>query len=85
MKILFIGALAVFMPFAVSAFAENLQVAENVLLYQLETGGWPKNYERKQELTDAQRLRVFSGKSKNDSMIDNGATHTEIQIGESTE
>jgi PelA/Pel-15E family pectate lyase len=80
MKTLFMGALAVFIPFAVSAFAEDLQVAKNVLLYQRETGGWPKNYDRKQELTDAQRLRVLKDKAKNDSMIDNGATHTEIRL-----
>ena len=55
MKILFIGALAVFLPFAASALADDLRIAENILLYQRKTGGWPKNYDRKQEMTDAQR------------------------------
>jgi len=78
MQILFMCVLAVFMPFLASA--DDLRIAENVLLYQRTTGGWPKNYDRKPELTDAQRQRVLNDKSKNDSMIDNGATHTEIRL-----
>jgi len=60
--------------------AEYLRVAENVLLYQRATGGWPKNYNRRQELTETQRLRVLIDKAKNDSMIDNEATYTEIRL-----
>lgn len=37
-----------FIGFTAYACADDLQTAENVLLYQRETGGWPKNYERKQ-------------------------------------
>lgn len=66
--------------FVASAPADDLRTAENILLYQRETGGWPKNYDRKQELTESQRRVVVSEKSKNDSMIDNGATHTEIRL-----
>lgn len=58
----------------------DLRVAENVLLYQRQTGGWPKNYDRRQKLTEAQRVGLLKDKSKNDSMIDNGATHTEIRL-----
>jgi len=58
----------------------DLRIAENVLLYQRQTGGWPKNYDRKQKLTEAQRINVLKDKPKNDSMIDNGATHTEIRL-----
>ena len=39
--------------------AVDLQVAETVLLYQRKSGGWPKNYDRKQQLTEAQRQRVL--------------------------
>ncbi len=59
---------------------ENLRVAENVLLYQRDTGGWPKNYDRKQNLSKQQRLRIKKDKTTNDSVIDNGATYTEIRI-----
>jgi len=55
-------------------------MAENALVYQRQTGGWPKNYNREQELTPEQRRNVLKDKSKNDSMIDNGATHTEIRL-----
>ena len=50
------GTVAILIPFAASALADDLRIAENIVLYQRETGGWPKNYDRKQELTDAQRL-----------------------------
>lgn len=76
--VLLLATLPGFIPFAASTFADDLQTAENILLYQRETGGWPKNYDRQQELTEAQRQDVLNNKSKNDSMIDNGATHTEI-------
>jgi len=75
-----LAVVAGFIPLAVSASADDLEIAENILLYQRETGGWPKNYDRKQELTEAQRLRVLNDKAKNDSTIDNGATHTEIRL-----
>ncbi len=57
-----------------------LQIADNVLLYQRDTGGWPKNYDREQVLTEEQRQRVIAAKSNLDSTIDNGATHKEIRI-----
>ena len=59
---------------------ESLRVAENALLYQRQTGGWPKNYDRRRELTPAQRIKVLNDRAKNDSMIDNGATYTEIRL-----
>jgi len=65
---------------AESAFAVDLQVAETVLLYQRRSGGWPKNYDRKQKLTDAQRQHVLKERSRNDATVDNGATHTEIRV-----
>jgi len=64
---------------AESAFAVDLQVAETVLLYQRRSGGWPKNYDRNQKLTDAQRRKVVNDRSRNDATVDNGATHTEIR------
>ncbi len=57
-----------------------VQIAETVLLYQRNTGGWPKNYDRKQVIDDIQRQRLIADKIKVDSTIDNGATHTEIRL-----
>ncbi|MGF1582566.1 MAG: pectate lyase [Gemmataceae bacterium] len=59
---------------------EELRVAENVLLYQRHTGGWPKNYDRKQRLSKQQRIQLMKAKTTKDSTIDNGATYTEIRI-----
>jgi PelA/Pel-15E family pectate lyase len=67
----------VFLPSCL--LAQDLPTAENILLYQRDSGGWPKNYERQQVLTETQRRGILNDKSKCDAMIDNGATHTEIR------
>ena len=59
---------------------ESHQRAEVILLYQRNSGGWPKNYEREEKLSKKARSKVLSEKNKNDAMIDNGATHTEIRL-----
>ena len=57
-----------------------LQTANNVLLYQRNTGGWPKNYDRSAKLSETERTQLILDKTKTDSTIDNGATHREIRI-----
>lgn len=59
---------------------EATRVADNLLLYQRGTGGWPKNADMTAVLTPADRERLPSEKSRTDSTIDNGATTTEIQV-----
>ena len=59
---------------------ESRQGVETILLYQRNSGGWPKNYEREEKLSKKARSKVLSEKNKNDAMIDNGATHTEIRL-----
>ena len=59
---------------------QDLQVAETVLLYQRSSGGWPKNYDRKANLSQKQRAAIVADRNKNDTMIDNGATHREIRL-----
>ncbi len=54
--------------------------AENALAYQRNTGGWPKNYDRKAVLTKQQLPAVLGARAKLDSTIDNGATYQEIRI-----
>lgn len=56
------------------------EVADNVLLYQREAGGWPKNIEIHHRLTDEQREQVVSDKSKQDAILDNDATTTELHL-----
>lgn len=59
---------------------EAKRIADNVLLYQQTTGGWPKNVYMPAELTPKEREEVISRKGNvNESTIDNDATITEIE------
>lgn len=58
---------------------EAIRIAENVLLYQQTTGGWPKNIYIPAELTSQEYEKVIIAKNNiNESTIDNSATTTEI-------
>lgn len=58
---------------------EAKKVAENVLLYQRDIGGWPKNMAMHQPLTDDQQRELLAIKSSTEDVtIDNGATYTEL-------
>jgi len=58
---------------------EAVRIADNVLLYQLDTGGWPKNIFMPTELTvDHKDLALGAKKNINEGTIDNSATTTEI-------
>jgi pectinesterase len=59
---------------------ESIRVAENVLLYQRETGGWPKNIDKHLPLTEAEKAKVNDDKGLNDAIFDNSATTTEMQF-----
>lgn len=59
---------------------EALRIANNVLLYQQTTGGWPKNIYMPAELSQQELEDVLSEKKDvNESTIDNNATSTEIR------
>lgn len=59
---------------------EAIRIADNVLLYQQNTGGWPKNIYMPAELTEQERKKVLNSKNDtNESTIDNSATITEIR------
>jgi len=58
---------------------EAVRIAENVLLYQQTTGGWPKNIYMPVELSKSEKKKVLAQKDNvNESTIDNNATITEI-------
>jgi PelA/Pel-15E family pectate lyase len=59
---------------------ELLQTAETVLAYQRSSGGWPKNYDREERLTESRLQDLQAARDQRDSTIDNGATHREIRI-----
>lgn len=62
------------------ASAEAVRVADNVLLYQRDSGGWPKNLDMARPLSDADRQRLRRERGEPDSTIDNGATTTQMRF-----
>lgn len=60
---------------------EAKRVAEQVILYQRVTGGWPKNTDFAKRLTDAEREQVLKDKNNTfDSTTDNNATTVEMNF-----
>lgn len=58
---------------------EAKQVAENVLLYQRDIGGWPKNVPMQQPLSKAEKKELLALKSTGlEATTDNGATTQEM-------
>jgi PelA/Pel-15E family pectate lyase len=66
-------------PAAWYGTSEAVRIADNLLLYQRSTGGWPKNADMTAVLAQADRERLAAEKPQTDSTIDNGATTTEVQ------
>jgi len=58
---------------------EAIRIGDNLLLFQRESGGWPKNTDMTRVLNEKDRIELRKNKSKIDSTIDNSATHTEIR------
>lgn len=59
---------------------EAIRIADNVLLYQQTTGGWPKEHLYAAELTADEYKKALAAKDNvNQSTIDNNATSTEIR------
>lgn len=58
--------------------AEAVRIADNLLLFQREVGGWQKNVEMARPLSEAEKADVEDQKEQNDSTIDNGATYTQM-------
>jgi PelA/Pel-15E family pectate lyase len=57
---------------------EARRVAENVLLYQAEIGGWDKNIDMALALTEEQKANLLSTKDRR-CTLDNNATHGQIR------
>jgi len=54
-------------------------IAENVLLYQRNIGGWPKNIQMQKPLNKEEKLKLENEKNSNDEVTtDNGATTQEM-------
>ena len=63
---------------------DAVEVAENVLLYQKVSGGWPKNVPMHKYMTPEEKARVASEKDSNEASkkgcMDNDATTSEIRF-----
>nr|AAW84065.1 pectate lyase [uncultured bacterium] len=57
---------------------EAVRIADNLLLYQRDHGGWHKNIEMAAVLTEQQQAELKAQKATDDSTIDNGATYTQV-------
>lgn len=60
------------------AVDEATRIANQVLLYQRENGGWEKNVDMAAMLTQSERSRLLTEKKNTDTTIDNGATTTQL-------
>src|SRR5437016_1084487 len=60
--------------------AEAVRIADNLLLYQRDTGGWAKNIDMATVLTDPEKSELAKQKSEKDSTIDNGATYAQLEF-----
>jgi pectinesterase len=59
---------------------ESVRIAGNVLLYQRDAGGWPKNTAMHNPLTDPEKAKIRDDKGLNDAIFDNSATTTEMKF-----
>jgi PelA/Pel-15E family pectate lyase len=58
---------------------DAIRVAETMLLYQRDCGGWPKNYDTDAVLDDDAKAKIVAQKHRTDATLDNGATHREVR------
>ena len=58
--------------------AEAVRIADNLVAYQRESGGWPKNIDMAIALSETERSSIAKEKGAADSTIDNDATYTQL-------
>ncbi|MBD8488584.1 pectate lyase [Echinicola sp. CAU 1574] len=60
---------------------EAQRIADNVLLYQHENGGWYKNIDMAQTLSEEEQKEILKAKTEpSGTTIDNGATFTQLRF-----
>jgi len=57
---------------------EATRIADNLLFYQRDSGGWPKNIDMAVVLSEQAKAEIAKEKGNDDSLIDNGATYTQM-------
>ena len=54
------------------------EIADNILLYQKNNGGWPKNYDMRAILTVEQKRKLLAAKADTNTTFDNSTTHSHV-------
>jgi PelA/Pel-15E family pectate lyase len=55
-------------------------IADNILLFQKNNGGWPKNYDPFAILSAAQKDSLIAAKTQTNTTFDNGSTYNHIAV-----
>lgn len=58
---------------------EITKIADNIILFQKNNGGWAKNYDMQAILTEEQKIVVLQAKDETNTTFDNGATHSQVE------
>jgi len=61
------------------ATEQAIRIADNLLLYQRDSGGWQKNIEMAPVLSEQEKTELRKAKTSNDATLDNSATRTQIR------
>ena len=59
---------------------EAARIADQVILFQKENGGWEKNIDMAAILSEVEKAALVKSKSEGETTIDNGATFTQIRF-----
>ena len=59
--------------------SQVIEIADNILLYQEDNGGWPKNYDILAILTEEQKQKLTDAKGELHSTFDNGTTYSHVE------
>src|SRR5665647_262717 len=59
--------------------SEITKIADNILIYQRNNGGWSKNYDMQAILTSEQIDLLIKTKDQNHTTFDNSTTYTHVQ------
>lgn len=65
-------------PAAWYASVDARRIADNLLIWQCDNGGWTKNEDMAAPLTEAKRAQLLARKPTGETTIDNGATHRQL-------
>ena len=58
---------------------QAIRIADNLLLYQRDSGGWQKNIEMASVLSEQDKTKLREAKTRNDATLDNSATRRQMR------